>query len=142
MFYINISQEEFSKLGSAVRERKFKLTTDKTLYTEKYEEIIVVFIKSFKFLDSLHLTYKFKEEEISKKIDSFLKNFRKIYNEAIVLKDKLDSTESNYTKRLVSKELKEFFRKNNELMENLISEVFPIGKVAETYDPDSSVGTY
>ena len=79
------------------------------------------------------------DEDIIKKLESFLEPYKELYQEFLKLTVKLSSTVS-YGKSSALRNLSDKLLDNDDEINKFIDEIYSLGKVVSQYDPDSEIG--
>ncbi|MFW5794142.1 MAG: hypothetical protein ACOCV1_01535 [Bacillota bacterium] len=138
---LDLSEEEMSKISKEARERKFRIKDEKFLYSEKIEDNISCFIKSYRFLINLSNGLLRTNKKISQKIKDYLKQFEDIFFKCIEIEYDL-SKDIEYGKARVKRKANKIINKNYNLFQTLIDDVYPLGRIIKEYDPSDAVAQY
>ncbi|MFW5793862.1 MAG: hypothetical protein ACOCV1_00030 [Bacillota bacterium] len=134
---LKIDEENLNKISRESKERKFKF--DKSIiYPKNNQEAIEIFINSYLFFKNLENNLS-KYKDIVIKIEKYISQFDELFEEAKNLLDKKENS-CGYTYHRNERKINHFIINNKEFIFNLINTAFPVGRIVEEYDPNTSAG--
>lgn len=137
---LNLDETEQTIINVVSRDNKFAMSGTEIIYPQTNIDKLRFFIDSYKFLFSLSKT-KSVTIAIQNKIELYLKQFVELYDKANILYIKIN-VNINFGKNSIMNKIDDFMLAADEKINSLIAEIFPLGKVIKSFDPDESQGLY
>jgi len=129
---LHLTEEERTNISKTARDMKFSNSKETYLYPQTMEEKFKYFVKAYDFL--FYLKENILEKGTSAKIEEYLKQYDELYKKAKKIIKSLDLSIGK------SRKINMLLELDCEEVNQLIIDVFPLGRIVETYDVDNAVG--
>lgn len=138
---LNLIKEELDIISKTARDIKFKNFKDEFIYPNTYKEKLKSFVKSYRFIQSLHsnLVGIESNQNIVNKLYLYYNQLTNLYNESEFLLNQI-KPEIHFGNNIVEYKIKNLVYENNIIINQVIDDIFPIGRVISSYNPDQEVG--
>ena len=149
---LKLSPEELNTISQRCRERKFNIDKNILFYPKTYIEKLYSFLYSYRFLLSLYNSLddedvikvddevkNISEKEIKGKIKNYSSQFEILYLNLLKLSISLELP-IEYGKSSTKEKIYNIILLNELDINNIIDDVYPLGKIISMYDPDSAAG--
>jgi len=134
--HLELEDSEKNELSRLARESKSLINEREAIYSTSIDRI-KIFIDYYLFL-SINSKNVVLKLEIRNKIKRYLEQFSELFLKFEELMDKLRRIV--YGKNRLIQKIEFLSKDNISYVEILISDVFPLGKIVKSYDPEGSIG--
>lgn len=138
---LNLIQTETDIISKGAQEVKFKYNKEDFIYPITYKEKLKSFVKCYRFLQNLYqsLVIVNTNKEISDKIYAYYKQLDEIYFEGEFLLNSIKK-DIHFGNNIIEDKIKNLVYNNNLTINQVIDEIFPVGRRVVLYNPDENVG--